>query len=289
MVATYDSNLQAPALCEGASWGDCLPMKQIDNISTVPDKTKSYNPVRHRVGIDLVEDALTRRNFKMSEPRHYVSKNRSQFWSMYSVGHSLLPDPNGEFSWEIAVRNSYDRSMSFGVAIGTRIFVCANGMLSADSFMKTRHTKNVWDRIHPLIQNSMSNIFDQANLQVQRMNVYKGLDAAGDKYVDHVIMESMRRGIVNPAGIDEIQRHWHSPEHPEFKERNVWSLLNAFTSRDRQRSPFGPTGHQRRMKDLTALLDEKYDVVWDDGDDSPDGDMTDTPDLVQDIIDGRDF
>lgn len=268
MIATYDGSLVAPALCEGASWGDCLPMRQIKNISTVPDVTTSYRPVAHHVGIDLVEDALVRRNFNVSEPRHYVAKNRKQFWSMYTVGHSLLPDTGGEFTWEIAVRNSYDRTMSFGVAVGTRIFVCTNGMLNADSFMKTRHTKNVWDRIHPLIENSMSNIFTQADRQVKMMTTYKHCGVYDNELVDHVIVESMRRGIINPAGIDEVQKHWHTPEHPEFEERTLWSLLNAFTSRDRERSPFGPTGHQKRMSDLTTLLDEKYDIDWDEEDDA---------------------
>ena len=280
MVATYDGSLVAPPLCEGASWGDCLPMRQIDNISTVPDRTKSYNPVRHRVGIELVEDALVRRNFNVSEPRHYVSKSRTQFWSMYTVGHGLLPDTSNEFTWEIAVRNSYDRSMSFGVAVGTRIFVCTNGMLNSDSFMKTRHTKNVWDRIHPLIENSMSNIFTQANKQVKMMTTYKDLVVDNNEYVDHVIVESMRRGIINPAGIQEVQKHWHTPEHHEFKERSLWSLLNAFTSRDRERSPFGPTGHQRRMNDLTVLLNEKFDVDCDEEDDMSDAET---------VVDARDF
>lgn len=278
----YSTSLEAPPLCEGTSWGDCLPMNNIRQITTTPDRTASYSPVAHHVGIDLVEEALTRRNFEMSEPRHYVSKNRSQFWSMYAVSHTLLPDTGNEFSWEIAVRNSYDRSMSFGVAMGTRIFVCANGMLTADSFMKTKHTKNVWDRIHPLINNSVENLFGQAQSQHLRITTYKEEDARGDQYVDHVIMEAMRRGIVNPAGVAEVQKHWHTPEHPEFKDRNVWSLMNAFTSRDRGRSPFGPTGHQKRMSDLSILLDEKYDLDWDDCDEDSIG----TPNT---IIDGRDF
>ena len=283
MVATYDSSLEAPPLCEGASWGDCLPMKNIQQITTTPDRTTSYSPVAHHVGIGLVEDALTRRNFTMSEPRHYVSKNRNQFWSMYAVTHNLLPNTGGMFQWEIAVRNSYDRSMSFAVGMGTRIFVCTNGMISTESFLKTRHTKNVWDRIHPLINNSVGNLFTQADTQVRKFSAYQNTFAHSDQYVDHIIVEAMRRGIINPAGIDEVQKHWHQPEHPEFKERNVWSLLNAFTSRDRGRSPFGPTGHQRRMSDLTALLHEKYGLDFDEEEDTtPMGE----PDLV---IDGRDF
>ena len=272
--------LTAPTLCEGASWGDCLPMRNIRQITTTPDKTRSYNPVPHYTGVSLVEDALTKRRFTLSEPRHYVSKNRKQFWSMYAVSHTNLPNTGGQFQWEIAVRNSYDRTMSFGLAVGTRIFVCTNGMMEADSFMRTRHTKNVWDRVPELIQASVSNIFNEAKSTSLRFEAYKNADAHSDQYVDHVIVEAMRRGIINPAGIDEVQKHWRTPQHPEFEDRNVWSLMNAFTSRDRGRSPFGPTGHQKRMSDLTSLLNEKYDLEWDD--DSPNNDA----DLV---IDGRDF
>jgi hypothetical protein len=272
MVA-YDSTLTPPPLCEGATWGDRLPMRQIKNISHVPDRTKSYNPIPHHVGIDLVEDALTRRNFRMSEPHHYVSNSRTQFWSMYSVSHNLLPDTGGVFSWELAVRNSYDRTHSFGVGGGTRIFVCTNGMLSADTFLKTRHTANVWDRVPQMIESSMSNIFTSAEKQVLMFDKFKNLDAGGDAFVDHVIVEAMRRDIINPAGIKEVADHWRTPEHPEFKDRNVFSLMNAFTSRDRGRSPFGPNGHQKRMSTLTSMLDELYDPATDSGN---------APDIVED-------
>lgn len=283
MVSTiqYNSNLVAPPLCEGTSWGDCLPIANIKRVSETPDKTRSFQPIPHHVGVDLVETHATRRGFQMSEPRHYVSKNRQQFWSMYTIQHSLLPGVEG-MSWEMAVRNSSDKSMSFAVAGGDRLFVCANGMLTAESFFKTRHTTNVWDRVHQIIDASLSNILERSLKRVHQMNTYKNLDAGGDRFVDHVVVEAMRRDIINPAGIKEVLDHWHTPEHAEFKDRNVWSLMNAFTSRDRGRSPFGHNGHQKRMSSMVSLLDEAYDVPLYD----PATDSGTQPSIIQDA---RDF
>jgi hypothetical protein len=42
--------------------------------------------------------------------------------------------------------------------------------------------------------------------------------------------------IIGAAATMRVLGHWEEPEHPEFKDRSVDSLYNAFTSNDRGRN-----------------------------------------------------
>jgi hypothetical protein len=50
---------------------------------------------------------------------------------------------HNELGLSVAFRNSYDRSMSIGLAIGASVFICDNLALNGDIAVMKKHTKNV--------------------------------------------------------------------------------------------------------------------------------------------------
>ena len=46
---------------------------------------------------------------------------------------------------------------------------------------------------------------------------------------DHLVLEAYRSGAVLKSKITTVLKEYDEPRHPEFRERNVWSLFNAFT------------------------------------------------------------
>jgi len=70
-------------------------------------------------------------------------------------------------------------------------------------------------------------------------------------------MEAAKANVMGNAATMRVLEHWEKPEHPEFKERNVWSLENAFTSNDRGQSLMTQSG---RMSRLTDIIDARFDV-----------------------------
>ena len=57
---------------------------------------------------------------------------------------------NEEMGLSVAFRNSYDKSMSVGVAIGASVFICDNLALHGDIAVMKKHTKNVWTELEDL-------------------------------------------------------------------------------------------------------------------------------------------
>jgi hypothetical protein len=72
-----------------------------------------------------------------------------------------------------------------------------------------------------------------------------------------VVCRAYNEGVVPASGIGQVLDHWKTPEHAEFKDRNVWSLYNAFTSYDRGRNMFERTTRTNRLQNI---LNEEFGI-----------------------------
>ena len=51
-------------------------------------------------------------------------------------------------------------------------------------------------------------------------------------------------------GVKDVWDKWDNPNYSEYKERNAWSLVNAFTERGRGRSIFQRHGSNNRLLEI---------------------------------------
>jgi hypothetical protein len=70
-----------------------------------------------------------------------------------------------------------------------------------------------------------------------------------------LIIEAVKNGVIAKAHVLDVLEHFNNPEHVEFKEDNVWSLENAFTSFGRGRSLFD---QGQKMSNLTKIIDQRF-------------------------------
>ncbi len=47
-------------------------------------------------------------------------------------------------------------------------------------------------------------------------------------------MEAGRRQLFPWSKLGKVEKAWREPPHPEFRERNGWSLYNAFTETSKE-------------------------------------------------------
>jgi hypothetical protein len=232
------------------SWGRRLSIEQINKVR-VPEPEGRYRAVPHQIATEMLEERLAKHNFQVSEPAHYLSKNEGSMLSMYAVALDGLPEmPGVQAQWEFCLRNSYDKTVSLQLLWGTRVFICGNGMVLADNKYRRKHTTNIMDDIHAVMTNGVQSLISGAATEVEIMEAFQQSEVT-DYHADHLIMEAMRRKIINPAGVGEVWQHWSEPEHEEFKPRTKFSLMNAFTSRDRGRNLFT---QPERMSGVRSLL-----------------------------------
>ena len=101
----------------------------------VPQQTKTYKPVSHRELMDLTLESIYQSGFTLESQNYSTARNGDIATAKYAISNVA----DNEMKLQIAWQNSYDRSASLKFAMGVKIMVCSNGMVSGDmgSFRKT--------------------------------------------------------------------------------------------------------------------------------------------------------
>ena len=268
----------APTPYDPKSWGERVDIKRINRVRVPQLGPQRWKALPHGSFVTMIEQAFTRHGFQLSEPNHYMSKVTNnvkikdqsefgKFLSMYGIAHPDLPDMGTEMSWEAAFVNSYDMTKSARGTLGRRVFVCSNGMFSGESGFRRKHTTGIdpdkdstFSHIWDMLDETVKYLVPQAHAEVKRIEVYKNTPCSDDD-ARWCILQAAKTGqglgpqVIQNSGTVGVLKHWEEPEHPEFKDRNLWSLENAFTSHDRGRSLMT---QGTRMSRLSSIFDDRF-------------------------------
>jgi hypothetical protein len=191
----------------------------------LPEATDSYQPVSHYDLTDrlltISQDILT--DYCLVGEKYALARQGQQLFAFLQ-----LKKEEADMGLCIAYRNSYDRSMSVGMAIGATVFICDNMALTGEITVMKKHTKNVWTTLEDL---AISTIYrsqkNYRNIQVSadRMRSITFSDADAFSHLGMLF----GKDIVSPRQISVVRDEWLRPSHDVFKERNAWSFYNACT------------------------------------------------------------
>ncbi len=191
----------------------------------VPESTESYLPVPHNhladtlatIGRDILQ------GFTFHKEQYAVSREGLQMFGVH-----VFKSSHTELGLSVGFRNSYDKSMSIGIAIGAEVFVCDNLALTGDITIMKKHTRNVWqgleDAAISTLYRSIKN-FEQICSDSEAM---RGVEI-GDDEAFRMIGLLFGHGILSPRQLPVVKEQWLNPAHDDFQPRNVWSFYNAAT------------------------------------------------------------
>ena len=191
----------------------------------LPEETDSYQPVSHYDLTDRLltvsQDILT--DYCLVGEKYALARQGQQMFAFLQFRKE-----EADLGLCIAYRNSYDRSMSVGMAIGATVFICDNMALTGEIAVMKKHTKNVWTTLEDL---AISTIYrSQRNFQTiqvasERMRDIPFSDADAFSAMGNLF----GMDIVSPRQIPIVKEEWLRPRHGVFRERNAWSFYNACT------------------------------------------------------------
>ena len=204
--------------------GVIITREQLDLIK-VPEATDSYVPVSHYHLADKLVNMSTDilRDYVLVGENYAVARQGNQMFAALKFQRD-----ESDMALSIAFRNSYDRSMSLGLAIGASVFVCDNLALQGDIVIMRKHTKNVWNELEDLAITTLYKsqktfeqiVADSGLLKKQRCQNDEAFMFMGMLFGHH---------MVSPRQLSVLKEEWLRPSHPEFEERNMWSFFNATT------------------------------------------------------------
>jgi hypothetical protein len=191
----------------------------------VPEETATYKPVSHYdLSKNLAEVSGTLlRDYELESSQYGLARDGAQLFGVHTYRNG-----SDSMGLSIGFRNSYDKSMSVGIAIGASVFVCDNLALTGEIAIARKHTSNVWSDLEALTittiyrsQNNFTRIVEDAQvMQGQHLTDNDAYRLLGLLY---------GQGIITPRQIPVVKKEWLTPSHEEFEDRNVWNFYQAVT------------------------------------------------------------
>ena len=192
----------------------------------LPNETRTYKPVSHydlAVNLGEVSGGLLR-GYELDKAQYGLAREGQQ---MFAV-HTYRNGTSSSMGLSIGFRNSYDKSMSVGIAIGATVFVCDNLALTGEIAIMRKHTQNLWNDLEELTittiyrsQHNFTRIVEDAEEMRGR---YLGNDDAF-----RLLGLLYGNDVITPRQIPVVKKEWLNPTHEAFGERSAWSFYNACT------------------------------------------------------------
>ncbi len=205
--------------------GGQLVCKEDLDLIPVPGETDSYIPVSHYHLADKLltvsQDLLT--DFALVGENYAVARQGQQLFALLN-----FKNDNSEIGLSVAFRNSYDRSMSVGLAIGASVFICDNLALHGEIAVMKKHTKGVWNSLEDLAITSLYKAQHKWEKVITDSERLKGIPV-GNREAFQLMGLLYGHDIVSPRQLPVIRGEWLRPSHDSFNERNKWSFFNAVT------------------------------------------------------------
>jgi hypothetical protein len=191
----------------------------------IPEATRSYAPITHG---ELSDILAQKAEILLPEFTHHKSQFGLARQGQQLFGIHSYRNGSTDLALSIGFRNSYDKSLSVGVAVGASVLVCDNLALSGDVTLMRKHTTNVEVDLDSLIVSAIlkaRTAFHQVKADAHSMQQLPLRD--DDAY--RLIGLMYGKGVISPRQIPVVHSEWLKPSHVEFQARTLWSFYNAIT------------------------------------------------------------
>jgi hypothetical protein len=190
------------------------------------ERAVSYQPIAHHDVVERTKGFLDSNGFTIQDEVHSLARDRKHYFGLFSVDH-----PNRvstDRGCVVGIRNSHDKTFPAGLCAGDAPFVCDNLIFTNTIKLARRHTRNILNDLDFTINRALGKLFGFWHGQDSRIEAYKNLEISNAQAND-IVIRACKAGALPKSKIIDVVDQWESSDHPEFWDRNVNSLYNAFT------------------------------------------------------------
>lgn len=221
-----------------------------------PPSTATWFPVPHVAVVDRVEETLAQSGFKIAAAQYGLSRSDARMFAVLKLDAILATG----VSLAVGIRNSLDKSFPISFCSGSSVFVCDNLSFQSELLVTRKHTKNGATRFAEAIALAVQSLTQFHANEALRIQHYQQKVLTEEK-ASHLIVQAFEGGIVSARQLPDVLREWHEPSYEEFRDRSLWSLLNAFTTAMGDRVKTNPQQYAHTTIQLNSLLDQAIDMA----------------------------
>ena len=211
-----------------------------------PNPTQTWRPVPHIDVVEAVESAIANRRMTIESERFGLARDQQKMFGVIT----LAKQSNPEWTRCIGIRNSHDQSFAAGICCGVSVLVCSNLCFGGEFVIKRRHTSGI--DLNSMVEDTIEAMTDSyISLEERLLNLHD--EPASDDHARIFIVKAAEYGAIPSCDILSVFNEYLEPRHNEFRERSMWSLMNAFTEIAHKYKPARFDVCNRKLTRLFAL------------------------------------
>ncbi|MEX0723499.1 MAG: DUF932 domain-containing protein [Gracilimonas sp.] len=204
----------------------------VDQLLTIPEpnQTRSYTPLNHydfatntrNIASDLLQ------GFQFDGDSYALSSDGKKMFGVLTFRKRTIQQPE-ELKVAIGIRNSYDKSLSAGIVLGSTVLVCDNLMFAGDIKVMRKHQgKDMHEDLHDQIVTAIyksQHQFSRLSEDVESMKQIRMTRKQKFEFLGILTGE----GILSPTQSTAAYREVWEPSHQEFEADSLWAGYNCAT------------------------------------------------------------
>ncbi len=213
----------------------------------IPAPTDSYQPVGHQHLVDRAKCLFVERlGYEVAAEGYGLARDGAQ---MFGVLRFEAPDKRKPWGPVVGLRNSYDKTLSVGIATGACVFVCDNLAFSGSALtLMRKHTSNVLEDLDGLLGDAAAKAGTQYQALDEELRSFKGVPLSLDQgFAELGVL--FGRKTIQATQFTAAVRAWENPEHSAHSRKDLYCWYQAVTSVLRRAAP------GRALAQHTALHD----------------------------------
>jgi len=214
-----------------------------------PQPQGRWYPIAHSRVLQIAKTSLAEAGYEIQKMELGVTKEGNRFFGVMNLASQLVPG----VCLAIGIRSSVDKSFPLGFCAGQRVFCCDNLAFRSELIVKKRHTLNGERNFVGAIAGAVSQLAAFKEVEARRIEQMKELTLTAD-HADSLILRAYEREIIGARDLPWVLREWRNPGYPEFQDRTIWTLFNAFTSALSDRAEMQPVAYAQQTMRLNQLL-----------------------------------
>lgn len=197
-----------------------------------PAPTRTWFPLKHRVVLDSVCEAISGAGFAICRSRLSVSHGGARFFGTLDLTTSIVDG----VSLAVGIRNSNDQSFPIGFCCGQRVFVCDNLAFTSEIVVSKKHTRFGQERYLEGLARGVASLDQYRQSAAGWIEQMQNRKLNDDK-ANSLLLQAYERKIIGLRLLPLVVEEWRRPSREEYQPRTAYSLFNCFTEvlgRERQ-------------------------------------------------------
>lgn len=193
----------------------------------LPQWGKSYTVIPHSYVIDQTRDQLDNAGFKIDSELYKSNLVGTVAQGIYHLDYANDPDMGLMFAWS----NSYNKTMSFKCAVGARVFICMNGVVSGDlANYKRRHSGSALMDVTSSIAYQISQAKEHYDKLIMDKEMLKQVSLSRKDQASIVGQLFLEHEILTSSQVNVVKQEMNKPSfNYNASDNSAWALYNHIT------------------------------------------------------------